>query len=175
MKYGPQIIEANGLKLWINIQGQGPLCFLPSPGWGLSVDEYLAKRYDGRWDEIPTDEEFTEALIETLPLYFHDQKKLKDSLQKFKAGTGSIHPWIGWKDSEKRSVHILDRIAKIKSPTFILVGDDDFVCSEMNSNRIHEKIKGSKTAVLKNAGHFPWVEQPGPFFRELESFLRSQG
>jgi hypothetical protein len=33
--------QLNGLKLWHKISGSGPVCLMPTPGWGPSSDLYF--------------------------------------------------------------------------------------------------------------------------------------
>jgi len=35
--------EINGLKIWYKISGRGPVCILPTPGWGPSSELYYLK------------------------------------------------------------------------------------------------------------------------------------
>jgi proline iminopeptidase len=35
--------EINGLKLWYKVSGRGPVCILPTPGWGPSSELYCLK------------------------------------------------------------------------------------------------------------------------------------
>ena len=35
--------EINGLKLWYRVSGKGPVCILPTPGWGPSSELYYLK------------------------------------------------------------------------------------------------------------------------------------
>lgn len=37
---GEFVAELNGLRLWYKVSGTGPVCIVPTPGWGVSV-EYL--------------------------------------------------------------------------------------------------------------------------------------
>ena len=43
IKEGESTAEINGLKLWYRISGHGPVCILPTPGWGPSSDLYFLK------------------------------------------------------------------------------------------------------------------------------------
>ena len=36
---------------------------------------------------------------------------------------------------------------------------------------LNERMKDSKLAFIEQCGHFPWFEQPKPFFRQLKQFL----
>lgn len=65
---------------------------------------------------------------------------------------------------------ILDRL---NVPTLVLHGDVDPI-PLTTAKELHEKIRGSKWVVLKNCGHFPYVEVPEIFFEHLEEFLSKQ-
>lgn len=41
LKAGEYKAELNGLKLWYKVSGQGPVCLMPTPGWGPSSDLYF--------------------------------------------------------------------------------------------------------------------------------------
>lgn len=44
MKYpdtGEFTVKINGLELWYKVSGSGPVCILPTPGWGPSSDLYF--------------------------------------------------------------------------------------------------------------------------------------
>ena len=34
-------INSNGLNIWYKISGSGPICIMPTPGWGISSDLYF--------------------------------------------------------------------------------------------------------------------------------------
>jgi len=56
------------------------------------------------------------------------------------------------------------------------VGDDDFVCDKVSqADRIVKNIKNSTEIVIKDAGHFCWVEQPIQFFNDCGNWLEKQG
>src|SRR5271154_1317481 len=41
LKPGEFTTDINGLRLWYKIAGSGPVCILPTPGWGVSADLYF--------------------------------------------------------------------------------------------------------------------------------------
>jgi proline iminopeptidase len=41
LEAGEFTAELNGLKLWYKVSGQGPVCLMPTPGWGPSSDLYF--------------------------------------------------------------------------------------------------------------------------------------
>jgi 3-oxoadipate enol-lactonase len=72
-----------------------------------------------------------------------------------------------------RRLNYLDRISAIKIPTLILVGEDDPGTPVTASTAMHERIAGSKLAVLPSARHLSNVEQSEAFNTALLKFLRS--
>ena len=40
---GEYVAEINGIKLWYKVSGTGPVCLLPTPGWGPSSDLYFLR------------------------------------------------------------------------------------------------------------------------------------
>jgi proline iminopeptidase len=50
--------QINGLKLWYKVSGTGPVCILPTPGWGPSSELYYMKL-------APLDSMFTMVYLDT--------------------------------------------------------------------------------------------------------------
>jgi proline iminopeptidase len=61
-------------------------------------------------------------------------------------------------------------LRKINCPTLIIHGDYDAIPIELAQN-INKSIRKSTLAVIKNAGHFPFIEQESAFFNRVENFL----
>lgn len=70
-----------------------------------------------------------------------------------------------------RRLNTLGRISAIKTPTLILVGEDDPGTPVSASKAMHERIAGSKLAVLPSARHLSNVEQAEIFNTALLKFL----
>jgi proline iminopeptidase len=109
-----------------------------------------------------------------MPFYFHDQA----NLPKFMAVENVKLSQKAWEMTSKGglgSEQILDFLPKITVPTLVLVGDDDFICDQVShASRIHKAIKNSQLSVIKNAGHFIWIEQPKAFFGEINNWMKKQ-
>jgi proline iminopeptidase len=73
-------------------------------------------------------------------------------------------------DGNLKSVEYTDRLAGIKVPTLMLVGEHD-ECDPSLSLAMHEKIAGSKMVVLPNSGHMTFVDQTGMFIKAVDEFL----
>jgi proline iminopeptidase len=73
-------------------------------------------------------------------------------------------------DGNLKSVEYTDRLAGIKVPTLMVVGEHD-ECEPALSQAMHEKIAGSKMVVLPNSGHMTFVDQTGMFIKAVDEFL----
>ena len=113
-----------------------------------------------------------EGMQYIFPFYFHDVNKIEDFI---KLGDSSL--------SEKASTYtmasgfgteyLFSQLNKINVPTLIVVGDDDFICDKVSqADRIAKGIAKSDEIVIKDAGHFAWIEQPTQFFSEVEAWLK---
>lgn len=73
-------------------------------------------------------------------------------------------------DGNLKSVEYVDRLSTIHVPALIVVGDHD-ECDPSLAKEMHEKIAGSKLAILPNAGHMNFVDQPGMWQQAVLGFL----
>ena len=80
--------------------------------------------------------------------------------------------YIGCAEAIRR-LNYLDRISGIKTPTLIMVGEDDPGTPVSAAEAMHERITGSKLVVLPSARHLSNVEQTDPFNTALLEFLRN--
>lgn len=67
----------------------------------------------------------------------------------------------------------LDRLSSIRTPTLILVGEEDSGTPVSAAQEIRKRISGSRLAIIPQARHLSNVEQSDRWNRELESFLSS--
>ncbi len=73
-------------------------------------------------------------------------------------------------DGNLKSVEYTDRLAGIKVPTLMVVGEHD-ECEPALSQVMREKIAGSRMVVLPNSGHMTFVDQTGMFIKTVDEFL----
>lgn len=69
------------------------------------------------------------------------------------------------------ALDLTDKIAAIKVPTLIVVGEEDQGTPVAASRVMNEKIAGSELVILKSASHLSNMEQPEEFTRALTAFL----
>ena len=75
-----------------------------------------------------------------------------------------------FRDTTLTNYDILTQLNVIKCPTLIISGDFD-IMPQRSNEQIHKAIKNSKLVILKNCGHFPFVEDKKEYFKVLENFL----
>jgi len=73
-------------------------------------------------------------------------------------------------DGNLKSVEYTDRLATIRVPTLVTVGEND-ECDPALARAIAAKIAGSKLVVLPKSGHMTFVDQPVLFNRAIDDFL----
>lgn len=73
-------------------------------------------------------------------------------------------------DGNLIEVEYLDKLAQIKVPTLIIVGDHDESDPKM-SKEMHEKIAGSQLVILPKSGHMTFVDQPEKFLNAVRTFV----
>lgn len=92
----------------------------------------------------------------------------------------SIASLNGARVSEILREKVLDRpfnlnngLKALKVPTLILHGDSDPIPPSTTQD-IHENIHHSKYVLMKNCGHFPYVEDPATYFKYINEFLNTK-
>lgn len=66
---------------------------------------------------------------------------------------------------------ITDNLTRITAPTLIIHGDYDPI-PLLFAEELDRLIPDSRLVLLKNSGHFPFVETPEPFFNAIRDFLK---
>lgn len=64
----------------------------------------------------------------------------------------------------------ISQLKTLTVPTFILHGKQDIVPS-WTAEEIHAAIAHSEIVLIDHSGHFPFIEQPSAFFKEVRTFL----
>lgn len=116
-----------------------------------------------------------EAMKAGMPFYFHDTSKVR--LMPHRIDTAlSQKAWDYTSAAGFGSENLFPELHQITVPVLVIVGDDDFICPKTSqADRITKEITSSSEVVIKDAGHLPFIEQPGQFFRECEKWLQKHG
>jgi 3-oxoadipate enol-lactonase len=70
-----------------------------------------------------------------------------------------------------RDADLRDRVGGIVSPTLMVAGEGDVATPPDLSEWLHERIPGSRLAVIAGAGHISNLDQPEEFDRVVGEFL----
>jgi 3-oxoadipate enol-lactonase len=119
-----------------------------------------------------------EALVEaTMERWFTqpylDQNRDEVALIREQFLATPVAGYIGCSEAIRR-LNYLERLAAIRIPTLIIVGESDPGTPVSASKAMAERIPGSRLVVLRSAAHFSNVEQPEAFNAALIGFLREQ-
>jgi len=68
---------------------------------------------------------------------------------------------------------VTDQLGQIKTPTLIIVGDQDVATTPDKSELMHARISNSKLVVIPGAGHTSTVEEPAAVTNAIAEFLTS--
>jgi len=66
---------------------------------------------------------------------------------------------------------VFHELRRIKTPTLIIVGDEDVATTPEKSARLHGEIDGSELVTVKGAGHSSSMEQPAAVNAAIRDFL----
>jgi proline iminopeptidase len=113
-----------------------------------------------------------------IPFYFHDTTKIERLVSFIDINDPSAFSDRAAKYtsiSGFNSEVLFPDLGKIKVPVLVIVGDDDFICDKITqADRAAERIPSATELIIKNAGHFPWIEEPQQFFSQSAAWLTSQ-
>lgn len=102
------------------------------------------------------------------PAYFADRaraKPLMDSLNEESFSDAMFRAVV----PQMFSLDLRAGLEKVKAPVLILHGKQDPL---ETVDELRETFPFAKIEVLEGAGHFPWMEQPEPFYAALSRFLQ---
>ncbi len=93
-------------------------------------------------------------------LAFEDATEVPDRKGMSKAVDGVIH-----------RMGVFERLGGIKTPTLILVGEEDTATVPEKSERMHTAIAGSEFIRIPQGGHVSTIDAPDAINAALSSFL----
>ncbi|WP_369371586.1 alpha/beta fold hydrolase [Promicromonospora sp. Populi] len=125
------------------------------------------------WRAVPTiddDETMTQVLRTLLPVYLKDYWAGESDFSRLRSNVRGRH--VSGLDDNLQPEVIDDRAAlgTLSVPALVMVGTYDFICGPRWAQELHDRIPGSRLAVLADSGHFGHIEQPGEFARAIADF-----
>ena len=119
----------------------------------------------------PDDEQATRELLAIMPMYFHRWDETARAFIGTLAGTTfPARTGTSWAEEEP-VMDLRPELGGIRTPTLVVVGDDDFICDVTAAHEMADGIAGAELTIIPDAGHFPWIERPAEFRRAVDEFL----
>jgi proline iminopeptidase len=133
----------------------------------FSAEEKAAiKEWTGRMEKERTRAVFEITKAKTAA-YFADRAKAKLLIDEM--SVDSFRDTVFWAIvPQMMALDLRPGLEKVKAPVMVIHGKQDPLES---AQEVHETFPGSQLAMLDNAGHFPWLEQPEAFYKALDGFL----
>ena len=103
------------------------------------------------------------------PAYLHDQSHVPTVAHRLTQGDLRINRLV-FRNMDQIAFDCKEALATFTNPVLIVQGDHDVV-SEYTANEAHRIFQNSEIAILKDCGHYGWLEQPETYFTTLSSFL----
>jgi proline-specific peptidase len=67
--------------------------------------------------------------------------------------------------------NLTDELGQITAATLVIAGEEDFICGPASARELAEGIAGARLALLPEAGHWIFFEQPERFSESVTAFL----
>jgi pimeloyl-ACP methyl ester carboxylesterase len=156
-----------------------------SEGYALFGQEYIRRMspYQEELEKIQSSQGFRDGdacvMEQFYRLIFRQYCYIPEKADLLSLGMTSIASLNGAKVSEIIRENVLDKpfnlnqgLKALKVSTLILHGDADPI-PPITAKNTHENIPGSKYILMKNCGHFPYVEDPATYFKYISEFLNT--
>jgi len=123
--------------------------------------------------DFANDEELAELVVRELAFYF---AHYDDSARAFVRAHLAVElpspdPLKYFNEHEFTTLDLRPSLGRIKAPTLVLTGADDFICGPVCAADLSSGIAGAETLILDECGHFPYFEQRDRFREEVTRFL----
>jgi len=154
-----------------------------SEGYALFGQEYMRRMcpYQEELEKIHATQGFRDGDPDVMEQYYHlifrQYCYIPEKADLLNLRMTPIASLNGAKVSENIRKNVLDqpfnlnkKLNGLKLPTLVLHGDADPI-PPITAKNIHENIPDSKYVLIKNCGHFPYVEDPTTYFKYINEFL----
>jgi proline iminopeptidase len=122
--------------------------------------------------EFVNDQELGDLVFRELPLYFAHYGAVEagylDTLRSENINGDTLKLF---NQEIFTTFDLRSRLPNITAPTFVITGDDDFICGPLCAAEISAAIPGAREFIVGDSGHMVFVEQPQVFHDEVADFL----
>lgn len=140
-----------------------------SEPWSADAIAALEKEQAGKFEN---DEELSDLVLREWPLYFAHYGPVEAGyIDSLRSETINADALKFFNDEVFTTFDLLNQLPKITAPTLVITGDEDFICGPACANEICSALPGARLAIIGDAGHMLFVEQPQAFHDEVSGFL----
>lgn len=120
-----------------------------------------------------SDEDVLENLRARLPMTVADEASVPAVLAAYEGASCSLAVWEMEQEGFGTAWSVLSKVGELDVPALVIGGLDDWVAPPQLVEQLATSLPRSELALLPACGHFPWIEQPIPFFQIVRRFLRT--
>jgi proline-specific peptidase len=135
--------------------------------WHADAVEALQAEEEMRYESA---DDLARLLAAMAPMYF---TRWDDRARGFVAKTSDVGNADALKLFNADVPDLLPELPRITAPTLVVAGADDFICGPASAREIVDAVPDARLAVIPDAGHFTYFEQPEAFRAALLPFLAS--
>ena len=143
--------------------------FKDKPWYEDSLDA-LKKEWAG---EYQTDEDMGRLWQREKKFYF---KKFDARAQAYAERTKDtlikVAPLRVFNEKEAPTFDLRPHLKKIKVPTLVIVGRQDFITNVDMAKEMVERIPNAQLEIFEESGHYGFVEEPEKFYRVVKEFVQ---
>lgn len=123
------------------------------------------------WEQektVETEAELKRLLDTQLPFHFHGEVPggFSDGM------VGSPEVLRQFANQGYGNFDYVPQLGRVSKPTLVIVGEHDLTTTPRASRVLHEGIPASELAIVPEAGHMSFVEQPEAYLSPVRQFLR---
>jgi proline-specific peptidase len=123
-----------------------------------------------------TQEDFAKMMAMQMPFHFASVES--EGYRRFlEAGDRSVYApeVLRHFSAAGYSIEYEDRLGSVDKPVLIITGEHDRTCTPRAAREMHACIPNSELAIISNAGHMSFIEQPDAYFSAVRSFFARHG
>ena len=123
----------------------------------LSHEPWFAAADKASNSTAKSDDEFRQSFLGVSSPFFC-QLCTTQKARHFSASTYSIKAAV-----TPSPPNLVRNLAQVRVPTAVCEGDHDVITTRWSRSRLKRGIANSTLFMIRNAGHFPWLEQRNAF------------
>jgi pimeloyl-ACP methyl ester carboxylesterase len=120
---------------------------------------------------LKTDEGATEFLRRIFPLYFRDFSNARVLEPVLESLVIPVHTMQTVSRTDGDYPLDAERLKALPMPALVVAAAYDRLCPASSRRRLVDMLPRGRFVLLQESGHFPWLEEPAPFFQAVEAFL----